>query len=80
MDAGQPADTVGGISDPLPPHTHTHTQEACNLLEKHDVVLAMAGDSLVRHVTQALLTVMTGDFQRGGHMWWDQSKELQGVC
>lgn len=49
-------------------------------MEKHDVVLAMAGDSLVRHVTQALLTVMTGDFRRGGHMWWAQSEAQQAVC
>lgn len=44
------------------------------------MVLATAGDSLVRHVTQALLTVMTGDFVRGGHMWWALSPELQAVC
>ncbi len=40
----------------------------------------MVGDSLVRHATQALLTIMTGDFQFGGHTWWEQDKAVRAIC
>lgn len=56
------------------------SQEACGLFETFDIVLATAGDSLVRHMTQALMTIMIDDYQKGGMRWWDQDEMLRETC
>lgn len=55
-------------------------QEACNLFEDNDVVLATVGDSFVRQMTQVLLAVMVDDYQRGGMIWWEQPEDQRQIC
>lgn len=42
--------------------------------------MAAVGDSLVRHMTQAIITIMIDDYQKGGMRWWDQNENDQSVC
>ena len=40
-------------------------QELCSLLEDEDIMIITIGDSLVRHATQALISLLSLDFEAG---------------
>ena len=44
--------------------------EACRLLEERNAVLVVLGDSLSRHVGQALTMLFSGNFRSGGMQFW----------
>lgn len=55
-------------------------RESCALLHDRDVSIVMIGDSLTRHVAQAVFTILSGDFALGGSAWWRMTALERAEC
>ena len=54
--------------------------EACAQVRHSARFLIFVGDSLTRHIVQALYTVLTGNFRYGGMQWWAMSADHLPQC
>lgn len=59
-------------SDGTPCSIHWYnSSEACDLLQRSDRYIVGIGDSLMRHLLQAIYTILSGNFKHGGMMHWE---------